>query len=269
MQKNRTYKEIIKQLNGKGTAGEAIAVRQLPSGDMVLAMESEQARTSWLANQSWLSMFGTGARVKKREFAVIAHGIRVNQVQGQAIEEIYKQNPRLRGSAEILRVAFSKKLLRSGRTTGPLTISVAEPEQANRLIDAGLVWYHELHDCEPFDGNCVVTQCFKCYQYGHVANDCLGKDDKSKHRCVNCRSKHQSWARECLERAKRTTAAKQAYNDRPTRFQSLPTLAPVLAPALAPAPAPAPALALAPASTPALAPESNNCSYQPPTVEDE
>jgi len=34
-------------------------------------------------------------------------------------------------------------------TTGLLIISIAEPEQVNRLIDAGLVWYHE---------NCVVTQ---------------------------------------------------------------------------------------------------------------
>jgi hypothetical protein len=178
---------------------------------MVLAMDSEQARTSWLANQSWLSVFGKGARVKKREFAVVAHGIRVNQVQGNAIEEIYKQNPRLRGSVEILRVAFSKKLLRSSRTTGPLVISVAEPEQANRLIDTGLVWHYELHDCEPFNRDCIVTQCFNCYQYGHVArvcqniqrcgccsapghvtNDCLGIEDQSKHRCVNCRGAHQS-----------------------------------------------------------------------------
>jgi len=158
-QKMRTYKEIIEQLSEKGIAGEAIAVRKLPSSDLVLVMESEQARTSWLTNQSWLSTFGIGARVKKREFAVIAHGIRVNQVQGQgqAIEEIYKQNPKLRGSVEILRVAFAKKLLWSGRTTGPLIISVAEPEQANCLIDAGLVWHHGLHDCEPFEGNCVVT----------------------------------------------------------------------------------------------------------------
>ena len=280
IQKIRTYKEIVEQLNGKGMAGEVIAVRKLPSGDVVLAMENEQARTSWLTNQSWLSTFGAGARVKKREFAVIAHGIRVNQVQGQgqAIEEIYKQNPKLRGSVEILRVAFAKKLLRSGRTTGPLIISVAEPEQANCLIDAGLVWHHELHDCEPFDGNCVVTQCFKCYQYGHVArvcqnllrcgccaalghvaNDCLRKDDKSKHRCINCRGKHQSWARECPERAKRTTAARQAYDERPSRFQSLATLAPAAAPILAPA---------APASaTPAIA--QAKCSYQQPTVEDE
>jgi hypothetical protein len=196
-------------VNKKDIAGEAVAVRKLPSGDMVLAMDSEQARTSWLANQSWLSVFGKGARVKKREFAVVAHGIRVNQVQGNAIEEIYKQNPRLRGSVEILRVAFSKKLLQSSRTTGPLVISVAEPEQANRLINARLVWHYELHNCEPFTRDCIVTQCFKYYQYGHVAkvcqniqrcgccsaprhetNDCLGKEDQSKYRCVNCRGAH-------------------------------------------------------------------------------
>ena len=162
-QKIRLYKEIIEQVNKKDIAGEAVAVCRLPSGDMVLAMDSEQARTSWLADQSWLTAFGEGARVKKKEFAVVAHRIRVNQVQGNAIEEIYKQNPRLRGSVEILRVAFSKKLLQSSRTTGPLVISVAEPEQANRLIDAGLVWHYELHDCKPFTRDCIVTQCFKCY----------------------------------------------------------------------------------------------------------
>ena len=89
----------------------------------------------------------------------MAHGIRVNQVQGQAqaIEEIYKQNPKLRGTVDIVRVAFTKKLLRSGRTIGPLIISVTEPEQANRLIDASLIWQYELHDCEPFDGDYVIT----------------------------------------------------------------------------------------------------------------
>jgi hypothetical protein len=167
---------------------------------MVLAMNSEQACISWLANQSWLSVFGEGTRVKKREFAVIAHRIQVNQVQGNTIEEIYKQNPGLRISVEILRVAFSKKLLQSGRTTDLLVISVAELEQANRLIDTGLVWYYKLYNCKLFSRDCVVTQCFKCYQYryvarvyqnlqccrycaapGHATNDCLGKEDQSKY----------------------------------------------------------------------------------------
>jgi hypothetical protein len=45
------------------------------------------------------------------------YGIRVNQVQDKAKAkgEIYKQNPKLRGHVEILRLAWKKKLLRSGR----------------------------------------------------------------------------------------------------------------------------------------------------------
>jgi hypothetical protein len=112
-------------------------------------MTDEKACTSWLADQKWLATLGVGARAKMREFAVVAHGIRVNQVQGtpdKRVEQIYKQNPGIRGVVDILRVAFSKRLLRSGCTAGPLIIIVAEPEQANRHIDAGLIWHHELHD---------------------------------------------------------------------------------------------------------------------------
>ena len=112
-------------------ARETVAIRRLPSGDMVLTMADEKARTSWLVDQKWLAILREGAYVKMREFAVIAHGIRVNQVQGtpdERIEQIYKQNPGIWGVVEILWVAFTKRLLRSSRTTGPLIISVAEPE---------------------------------------------------------------------------------------------------------------------------------------------
>jgi hypothetical protein len=165
-QKMQSYKELVEQLNAswdetkRGEAGDVVAIRRLPSEDMVVTMADEKARMSWLANRKWLATLGEGARVKIREFAVIAHGIRVNQVQGtqdERIEQVYKQNPRLQGTVDILRVAFSKRLIQSGCTTRPLIISVAEPEQANSLIDAGLIWHHELHDCEPFNGDCVVT----------------------------------------------------------------------------------------------------------------
>jgi hypothetical protein len=79
-QKNRSYKELLQQLNKSEVAGAAVAIRKLPTGDMVITMEDEPTRTSWLTETSWLETFGEGARVKRREFAVIAHGIRVNQV---------------------------------------------------------------------------------------------------------------------------------------------------------------------------------------------
>ena len=80
--------------------------------------------------------------MKRQEFVVLVHSIVVLQIQDtkQAIEAIYSQNPKLRNTVEILRVAWAHKLLRAGRKTGPLHISVAEPEQANILIQGGLVW---------------------------------------------------------------------------------------------------------------------------------
>ena len=49
-----------------------------------------------------------------REFAVIAHGIQVNQIQGlldKRIEQIYKQNLGLCENVDILQVAFRKRVI--------------------------------------------------------------------------------------------------------------------------------------------------------------
>jgi hypothetical protein len=85
----------------------------------------------------------------------------------------------------------------------------------------------------------VITQCFKCYQYGHVGhrcrntqrcgfcaapghatNDCIGKEDCTKHQCVLCHGNHPSWAKECPVRAKQAEAAKLAYINRPAQYQA-------------------------------------------------
>jgi polyhydroxyalkanoate synthesis regulator phasin len=79
-QARRAGKEIIEQLNSMEMEGEVVAVRHLPSGDIVLTTDDEQTRTKWITDRKWLAAFGTGARVKRREFVVLAHGIRVGQV---------------------------------------------------------------------------------------------------------------------------------------------------------------------------------------------
>jgi hypothetical protein len=134
-QARRTGKDIIDQLNSTSMEGQMVAARHLPSGDIVLTTDDEQTRTRWLADRQWLAVFGTDAQVERREFVVLAHGIKVNQAQDvrQTIQAIYEQNPRLQNTVEILRVAWARKLLRTGRETGPLHIGVAELEQANIL----------------------------------------------------------------------------------------------------------------------------------------
>jgi hypothetical protein len=81
-----TNRELTEQLNNAGKRGQVVAVRGLPSRDLILTTDDERTRTEWLR------VIRDKARVKKREFIVIAHGIRVNQVQDQerVKEEIYR-----------------------------------------------------------------------------------------------------------------------------------------------------------------------------------
>jgi hypothetical protein len=65
-------------VNKARVVSEAVAIRKLAIGDMMLTIEDEQACTSWLVNDNWLKTFREGAKIKQREFAVIAHRIRVN-----------------------------------------------------------------------------------------------------------------------------------------------------------------------------------------------
>jgi hypothetical protein len=122
-----------------------------------------------------------------------------------------------------------------------LPTSITEPEQANRLIDAGLIWQYKLYNCELFEGDCIITQCFQYYKYrhvghkyhnlqrcgfctapGHTTNECLGKEDRTKYQYILCKGNYPSWARQCQERIKQAEAAKLVYNTRPVQYQASP-----------------------------------------------
>ncbi len=244
-QKQRSGAEIVRDINGRLTEEAVVAARRLPSGDVLVTFEGPEAKEKWGKSPGVLGAFGTEARTRTSEYTIIAHGIRVSAVdianQETAIAGIYAQNPKLKGTIDIVRVGWDRKTLKQGKRTAPLHIGIAEPKQANQLLDQGLLFNSELHDCEIFNGDCRVVQCFKCYSYGHVAKhctsvikcgfcaaaghksaDCPKQGEVKAHKCTNCKGNpnHTAWARECPVRRARVAAARQAYLDRPTRFQT-------------------------------------------------
>jgi hypothetical protein len=244
-QKQRTGPELVRDINTKIQCESVVAARRLPSGDTLVTFEGEEAKKKWEKDQAVLDAFGTNARIRTREYTVIAHGIRVAAIdpknQKTAIESIYAQNPRLQGVVEIVRVGWANKTIRLGKRTAPLHLGIAAPDQANQLIEQGLLHGSELHDCEVFYGECQVTQCFKCYSYGHTAkhcrsvircgfcaaaghssNDCPKKEDLQAYKCAVCKGnpRYTAWARECPIRRIQVAKARQAYLERPTRFQA-------------------------------------------------
>ena len=170
---------------------------------------------------------------------MLAHGVQVCQVQNQeqAIADAYKQNPKFSGIVDILQMSFSRKLLKSGCKTGPLIILVVELEQANYIIDVGLIYRYKLYNCKLYNRNYIVTQCFQCYLYrhkarkcrntrqcrfyraiGHATNECIGKNDVGLYKCVPCQGWHKLQSRDCLVYKKHIEATQAAYNQRLARY---------------------------------------------------
>src|SRR4030088_483491 len=155
---------------------DVVAARRLPSGDILATFQGHQEKEKWESKREILRAFGEGARIKIREYTILAHKIRVEAInpsnQPKAIAEIYSQNPKLKGKVRIVQVGWPKKAITQGKKRAALHIRVADPAQANHLLEQGLLFKSELHDCEVFEGDCQVTQCFRCLEYGHIAKRC-------------------------------------------------------------------------------------------------
>ncbi len=72
-----------------------------------------------------------------------------------------------------------------------ITIEFSKPEDANKIIDEGLIWQGEVFQCERYERQCRVKQCFKCQHYGHIGTQC-----KATIACGYCAQEHES--RDCL-----------------------------------------------------------------------
>ena len=116
-------------------------------------------------------------------------------------------------------------------------MDVASPQQANLLIQKGLVLGYVHHAVE-LHWDCWVTRCYQCQGLGHMAwvchhKACCGWCASQEHindkecprrakgqpaRCVNCKGDHPAWAGQCPVCQEAATQAKEAFLTWPTQF---------------------------------------------------
>jgi hypothetical protein len=134
---------------------------------------------------------------------------------------------------KIFRVKVKRVYDQNARYT-TLLVDVNTVEHANQLCERGLVWEAQIYQCEPFSGDLRPLQCYKCWDFGHMARWC------KEARCGRCaatgekrtaratREKYLSDARHaektirygtCPEATKHWNTAREAYTHRPARFE--------------------------------------------------
>jgi hypothetical protein len=213
------------------------SANQLKSGDLSIKTSgrNEAEALRQFAND-WMSRIGRGASIRLPTYGVLAHGIRTSSMDMEKFEEIRAEllhdNRPFIPNADIKYIGWlSRAALTKAAST--IIIEFTNPEDANKIIDEGLIWQGEAFQCERYDRQCRLKQCYKCQKYGHIgtqckantacgycaekhnSKDCPTKIDKSAARkCAVCKGAHEAWNNRCPVRKTELNKVKAAYDAR-------------------------------------------------------
>ncbi len=224
----------------KNTHIEKIRVasaNQLKSGDLsIKTINITEAEILRQFANDWAPRIGNGASIRTLTYGVIAHGIRTSSMDMEKFDqiktEILQDNKPFIPTADIKYIGW---LSRSAPTksASSIIIEFTRPEDANKIIDEGLIWQGEAFQCERYDRKCRLKQCYKCQKYGHIgtqcrapnacgycaeqhsSRDCPTKADKEVTRkCAMCKGPHEAWNKGCPVRQTEMGKVKSAYDSR-------------------------------------------------------
>jgi hypothetical protein len=234
--KNMTTETLMEKIRGDAGAAQArktvVAIQRLKSGDIAIYTEGVRERAQLENDEEWVKDINPKARVVKRTWPVIVHGMRVADFQQDAGEagarRIEEENAkRMPG----LKIASTRWLTRREnlKDYSSMIIEVASAEQANRMILEGVVYRMCLKTTEAFQPKGRIVQCFNCQKYGHTSricsaaqkcghcggehrtDECARDPQTGSRRCAACSGgDHTSWSTHCPARLAEVQRARRA-----------------------------------------------------------
>jgi len=153
-----------------------------------------------LKEMDWSSIF-SGAMVYKRKYGLVIHGVPKKDLDPTTTEEndtseheIEEENASRNLHVEkITPLRRSQKHLNRIAAHHSIVIFTNSAEEADECIRQGMFIKRRFYSPEKYTPQHNITQCFKCYKFGHLAKQC-----KSEQKCGNCGDKkHTHEAEEC------------------------------------------------------------------------
>lgn len=211
---------------------KVVAAHQLKSGDIQIFTSTTAEATQLKENSRWLRGLGEHAELIVPTYGVIVHGISTNSInikdQKATTQQMLADNYTVVPNAKISYIGWLTKEATLKRASS-LVVEFTDPEMANAVIYAGMVWDGHIHQCQLYDRACRVKQCFRCYNYGHIGTQCdaaqicgcCTEQHETKHckqrgaegfipRCAVCKGAHTAWSNACPARRKELGRVEQA-----------------------------------------------------------
>jgi hypothetical protein len=209
-----------------------VAAHQLKSGDIQIFASTTAEAAQLKENKGWLPGLGEHAELIVPTYGVIVHGVSTRSInikdQKATIQQMLADNYTVIPHAGISYVGWLTREATLKRASS-IVVEFTDPEMANAIIYAGMVWDGQIHQCQLYDRACRVTQCLRCHHYNHICTQCnasqtcgyCAEQHETKHckqkgvdgftpRCAVCKGAHTAWSNACPARKKELGRVEQA-----------------------------------------------------------
>ena len=169
-----------------------------------------------------------GIVVHEVSTADLAHTFENEEVMTATIKEWEVANPGLI-IAKITRLRRKPQETANGELSRRQSVVFTEdPNAGDKCIRFGFFINSLHHKTARYAPQYFLTQCYKCFQYGHRATYCKHKEKcgncgaenhrtndckSAEHTCCRCKGNHQAWSLECPDRAAEQARLEQLRKD--------------------------------------------------------
>lgn len=219
--RTRSTKQILRTIKAKNLADHKIimSVWHLFSGNIVLHTADSQVHERMKRKRKWTREIAESTWILWKMFEVLMHEVHITMNmsnQKKVIIYMQKKNRSLHQELEILRVMWSKKVVKSNKSHSLIIVKVTSKMMTNQMLNNSFI--NNLSKCsyKLFSKDCRMIQCFKCHQFEHMMKACCNnlfchkcenkyqtnqcvREVKCSY-CTDCKKKkHKLWMRKCSE----------------------------------------------------------------------
>lgn len=193
-------------------------INKLTSGNIRLQCQSED-EVKQLRDIDWNKAF-EGIKVHKPKYGIVIHGVPKTEIDltrdhADIISKLEKGNTHI-CDIDIVKIAplYRKSTIKESLHQS-IVVFTENAQAADRCIHNGIYIDYLLYRAERYAPQLNITQCYKCWDYGHLAVHCKRKEKcrkcgDEKHttadcsatepKCLHCEDKHEAWDHDCPER---------------------------------------------------------------------